>query len=156
MLSQRLISALVATDFANQYYAFCQLYPYRNEPACKCPHPEVLKALEGLGEVKKLGGPGRVYVVRIPGQNAGMEFGFVIQGQGTSVEACLNFTDSEQVSGGNFVIMAFDAIKAEGKVMPNPPYPRPSFHSPSELREIVGFLLELALKVGQVFYAKPD
>jgi len=80
----------------------------------------------------------------------------MIQGQGTSIEPCLNFAELEKRSGSNFAVMAFDATKAEGKAAPVPPYPRPNFHSPSELREIVGFSLELALKIGCLYYAKAD
>jgi hypothetical protein len=150
MLPQKLLSALVAADFSNQYYLLCREHPFRTAPACKCPHPEVPKALYGLGEITKHRGPGRVYTVRTAEQHGGMEFVFLIDGAGTSVEPCLSFVETGSRS---FNTLAFHAHQAEGRSAPVPPYPRPTFHSPSELREIVRGSINMALDVGRSFYA---
>lgn len=148
---QRLTSALIAAGFSDRYYKLCKTYrSFRG--TCKCPHPEVMKALEGIGDVKKLSGPGRVYSVRIPDQSNGMDFGFVIQ-SGATVELGLSFDDLEIPRGSNFAVLAFYVSQVAGKPDPRPPYPRPNFISPSELREIVRVGFELSIDVARHVYA---
>jgi hypothetical protein len=151
MFNPRLISALVAADFSSRYYELCKAH---NQfwGTCQCPHPEVMKALEGLGETKKLGGPGRVYSLRVPEQRGGMDFSFIIQ-SGTTAELCLGFEDLEKPNRSNFAVLAYYANQAAGGAAPHPPYPRPHFHTPSELREVISGGLELSKDVAQKLYA---
>ncbi len=151
MFTPRLISALVAADFANRYYRLCHAHNQLVGTG-KCPHPEVMKAVQGLGEVKKLGGPGRVYSVRSPEQPTGMNFSFIIQ-SGTTAELCLGFEDQEKPNGSNFAVLAHYANQAAASAEPAPKYPRPHFHGPSELREIISGALELSNDVARKLYA---
>jgi hypothetical protein len=151
MFPPRLTSALVAAEFPSRYYGLCKAH-YQFGGSYKCPHPEVMKALQGLGEVKKLGGPGRVYSVRTPEQKTGMDFSFIIQ-SGNTVELCLGFEDLEKPGGSNFAVLAYYANQASGGAEPSPKYPRPHFHSPSELREIVSGGLALSNDVARNIYA---
>ena len=151
MFNQRLISALVAAEFSSRYYELCRAHN-QFSGTCRCPHPEVVKALEGLGETKKLGGPGRVYSVRGPEQKNGVQFSFVIQG-GITAEMCLGFEDIEEPNGSNFAVLAYCANQAAGGAEPAPPYPRPNFHTPSELREVISVGIELSNDVARKLYA---
>ena len=147
MFPPRLTSALVAAAFPGRYYELCKAHS-QFVGSCKCPHPEVMRALQGLGEVKKLGGPGRVYSVRTPGQKTAMDFSFIIK-SGNMVELELGFEDLESPNGSNFAVLAYYANKGAGGPEPYPPYPRPLFNSPSELREIVSGGLALSNDVAR-------
>jgi hypothetical protein len=111
-----------------------------------------MKALQGLGEVKKLGGPGRVYSVRTSEQPDSMGFSFIIQ-SGITAELCLGFEDLEKPDGSNFAVLAYYANQAAGGAEPAPKYPRPYFHSPSELQEIISGGLVLSNDVARKLYA---
>lgn len=89
MFTRRLTAALLTADFPSRYYALCTAH---NQflGTCKYPHPEVMKELQCLGLVKKLGGPGRIYSVRTPEQQNGMDFSFIIQ-SGIMAGLCLRF-----------------------------------------------------------------
>lgn len=151
MLSDRILTALVTAAFPARYYEMCRAHPLQNLPACKCPTSEVVAALEGLGTVKKLPGPGRVYSVTPPGLSAEIEFSFIVQSAGKMVEPCLSFAGE----GSNFAVLAYEATISEGKAPSNPPYPRPSFFTPAELRQVVAASIQLALVVGETFAAQP-
>jgi len=110
-----------------------------------------MKALQGLGHVTKLTGPGRVYSVRMLDQQNGMDFRFIIQ-SGITVELGLSFDDLEKPSGSNFAVLAYYTYQVSKGVEPVQKYPRPHFHSPSELREIVSFGLEMSNDVAKSIY----
>ena len=151
MLSDHILTALVKADFPARYYELCRAHPLQNLPACKCPNSEIVAALEGLGAVKKLRGPGRVYSVTALGLPAELEFSFIVQGAGKMLEPCLSFAGE----GSNFAVLAYEATTSAGRTPSNPPYPRPSFFSPAELRQVVTGSLQLALAVGERLAAQP-
>ena len=149
MLSKSVLDALVATDFARKYYDLCALHPHREASRCGCPHPQVLATLNDLGIVAKERGPGRMYRIRTPHPDDRLEFSFVIKGSGTYIEPALSTNEGGQVCGDNYAVLAFSARVHAGQDPATPPYPRPSFFSLVELRQIVGGCLELAQAVDQ-------
>jgi hypothetical protein len=81
-----------------------------------------------------------------------MDFSFVIK-SGNMVELELGFEDLEKPNGSNFAVLAYYANQAAGAAQPSPNYPRPLFHSPSELREVVSDGLALSNDVARKIYA---
>jgi len=155
MIPPHLLNALLAAGFHARYYAICEAHPLRNEVRCTSGAKEVAEVLAGIGRVRKLQGPGRVFTVMAPSQPTGLEFSFTIYSGGVTLEPCLNFIEGEQRIGTNFCGLAYAANQAAGHSPPNPPYPRPNFYNLAELHGTVASLLQLALSAGSAFYAQP-
>jgi hypothetical protein len=149
MISQRLLDALVAADFAPRYYELCATHGSRNLERCLCPHAEVVATLNDLGKLVKERGPGRTYLLSAPGLHERLDFSFSVQGAGTYVEPYLGLSEDSVRSGSNFSVLAHAAIALSDKRPPTPAYPRPSFYSLFELRAVVAGCLELALHVSK-------
>jgi hypothetical protein len=84
---------------------------------------------------------------------------FIIQSGGCA-ESCIKFAGSslnvagDLRSGGNFASLAYAVCTPDE--MQSPPYPRPYFRSPAELRQIVEASLQLVFAVGRSLEAQPD
>ncbi len=137
MISQRLLDALVAADFAPRYYELCSAHDSRILERCLCPHAEVVATLNDLGKLVKERGPGRTYSLSVPELHERFDFSFSLQGSGTYVEPYLGLTEDSVRSGSNFSVLAHAAVVLGEKQPPTPAYPRPSFYSLFELREVV-------------------
>ncbi|MCH1926809.1 hypothetical protein L9G74_18185 [Shewanella sp. C32] len=126
---------------ADKYYGICDQHPLRiGEPIEKMPYKEVLKAAEGLIDIKKLKGPGTCYeVVGLPET---VFLRFIVQGR-TRVETHFGLSG---VHVHSFAAMCLAAKEAAGKDRPKPPYPRPEAHSLDELIQVFTQLKNLALE----------
>lgn len=148
MISPTLLDALVAADFAQGYYKLCAAHESIEKTRCSCPNAEIIATLRDLGQIKKERGPGRVYTMRAPAQHARLVFDFGIKGEGTYIEPTLRLSEGDAVSGSSFSVLASYAHARAGCSPVKPPFPRPTFSSLYEMRQIVEGCLGLTLKVG--------
>lgn len=131
----------------DKYYEVCEQHPMRiGEPIEKMPYKEILKAVEGEIELKKLKGPGTCFeVIGLPDS---VSLSFVIQSR-TGVEAHIKFSAFEKEYLHSFATFSFAAKDAAAKEKPKPPYPRPQAHSLAEMVEVFVKLKGLALKFNE-------
>jgi len=66
-----------------------------------------------------------------------MHLGFVVRDDRMSFEIWFTLETPQGEIGSNYAVIAHESAKLAGKTVPNPPYPRPEFHSQDELRLIL-------------------
>jgi hypothetical protein len=103
----------------------------------------VLRITQSIGALKKLKGPGRgfEFTERFPAEG---HLSFLIQAHGTSTEVFWERDFRGARLGNNFAVLACDLKEDGGGPIPNPPYPRPTFHSLDELQMILSEIMRLA------------
>ncbi len=147
------LQLLRSTNFTGHYYALCDTFPLRlNVPASRSPAKEVVAALCSVAKINKCKGPGRVveFAEEYP---ASGRLSFEIQGHGTSVEDFWSRLFSGAEIGDNFAVLAWNLTMMEGKdSIPDPHYPRSTFHSLVELQAI----LTDVLRLGRLLFSLPD
>ncbi len=123
------------SDVCSEYYALCREHPLRIDvPLAKAPWREILRAAAGRVPLTKLGGPGTV--VRLGGLPEGVSLDFIIQGRST-VDTIFDVPWRGQSECGRFAILCNLSTECSGNPLPDPPYPRPEFHSLDELLTIL-------------------
>ena len=95
-----------------------------------------------IGPVKKLKGPGRVFAFRLP-KHPSDTLNFLIQGRAI-VDVHFGRDFDGELFASTFAIMALDVLKTRDEQRPEPPYPRPSFHSLEELSQVLNEIYSLA------------
>jgi hypothetical protein len=88
--------------------------------------------------------------MRAAEQHERLDFAFIIMGAGTYIEPTLRLSEGDAVTGTNFSVLASSARARTGRGPVKPPYPRPSFFSLYELRQVVEGCLRLTQSVGRV------
>ena len=128
--------ALVSnSDVCSSYYALCREHPLRLDvPLAKAPWKDILQAAAGRVPLTRLRDPGRVF--QLGGLPHDVSLNFIIQGGGT-VETDLVVPWRGTPQRGTFAILCNQATGYSGNPLPDPPYPRPEFHSLDELLIVV-------------------
>ena len=131
-------SAVGATDFAQRYYALCCKYPLRDQSPCKLPTKQVRRVLVASGcDPSAWNSTSRAYEqVQTSGART-LSNGFRVHGRTTvEFDFCVEGLSDDRV-GGSFAAVARHATLCKGGPVPDPPYPRPEFHSTEELEIII-------------------
>jgi hypothetical protein len=103
-----------------------------------------------VADVRWSGGRDGIYEVRSPRIDGAIDLSFWFFSGRDHVEICLNVLKPDR-NGTNAVGLAWDVRRAEGKPIPDPPFPRPCFTSLSELKDIIATMLDLAAVVGEAY-----
>jgi hypothetical protein len=134
--AQGLLSAVAASDICSAYYRLCLEHPIRLDTAsANAPAASIVKAATGNLSLKKLVGPGTV--LQLGSLPESVSLNFIVQGC-KSVETDFVVPYGNSIQRGTFAILCNAATSFAGDLLPNPPHPRPNFHSMDELIEIFG------------------
>jgi len=137
------LEAVAATGFARQYAQLCSQHPLRLDMSpCRAPASHVLRVARPIGPVEKLPGPARAFRFELPWDRPGSNLEFIIQG-GTTVEVGFSVWFRGFQVLGTFAILALAVVKSQGGEAPNPPCPRPEFHSIEELGQVLAGVYRL-------------
>jgi hypothetical protein len=136
-------AALRETDFSERYYALCNRYPIRDIPLFPLSAGTVAKLLVEIGRTAKRDSRDRSYNCEYTLQRGSCHFGFVIQNKAI-VEFWFWLEASGRRIGSNYAVLACESAKLKRATVPEPPYPRPEFHSLEELRLILTECFDLA------------
>ena len=127
-----------ATEFADRYYDLCRDYPIRDLSPCKLPAKEVRQILSEIGRDESgWHSSVRAFEHEQTFGSLTVTIGFRIHGR-TSVDFdfCAEYASDDRI-GNSFAGIAHNSAVAAGHPKPDPPFPRPEFHTPDEFRRIL-------------------
>jgi hypothetical protein len=143
MNDREFYTAVSASDFSDRYYALCRQFPVRDISPCLLSNDTISTVLSALGRTTHRDARDNSYGYDQVYKHGKLHVGFIIQKQ-TMLEYWFWVDQNDQRTGSNYAVIAYEAAKLAGKATPQPPYPRPEFHSVDELQLILAELFDLA------------
>lgn len=137
-LTPDFLAVILSSGICPAYYELCKQHPLRaGTPAAQASAKAILKAAAGRVSLTQAAGASSVF--ELGALPKGVSLNFIVQGR-TAVETDFAIRIGVNDVCCTFAVACHDAAKAAGLPTPDPPYPRPEFHS---LEELIGIFEQL-------------
>ncbi len=143
MNDRQFYTAVGSSEFSERYYTLCRRFPARAIPPCTFGKGTMAELLSQLGRTTQCDARDNSYNYSRGVKRGTLHVGFVVQKQAV-LEFWFWIELPDRRLGSNYAVIAYESAKLMGRLLPQPPYPRPEFHSLDELRCILTECFDLA------------